>query len=349
MCAKFLNTVALTSTAVIFAVAASYIPVKAGSDNSADPYAGDYTLGSLPTGTFIAAQYLGYFHSDAFIDTKGSLLPSSHAKIYEEFTRFAYISQLGGHPLIFDMEIPSATLTDVNIPGTNNLVAGGFADPVVNITYFFDADVTNQRWLGFTSHFYLPIGRSFDDQRVINVSTAGQFAYVPQIGYTEGFQKFSSSLSGFFFDLMANASFHTDGANPLYIVNPINAPVPGVLSYSALVQATSYDVRTYLRYQPTAALFFIAIGLEKSWGGEQSATNGKFAVSGLPLVIPQPSLSLTKDEFLRGHFQLEVPIAQDFAIAADVVHDFDRIGGFREDFGVEIRLLKYFAPQSSLR
>jgi hypothetical protein len=302
-------------------------------------------LGSLPTGTFVAAQYLGYFHSNGFIDTRGGLLPNSHANIYEEFTRFAYISKLGEHPLAFDIEIPSATLRDVNIPGTNNLVAGGFTDPVVNITYFFDADLTNQRWLGFTSHFYLPFGRTFDNQKAINISTPGQFTNVPQIGYTEGLRKFSSSLSGIYFDFVANASFHTHGRNPLYIINPINAPVPGILSYDTLVQATSYDIKAYLRYQPTAALFFVAIGLEKLWGGEQSATNGRFAVSGLPLVIPQPSLSLTKDEFLRGHVQLEVPVTEDFAIAADVVRDFNRVGGFKEDFGVEIRLLKYFAQK----
>jgi hypothetical protein len=215
----------------------------------------------------------------------------------------------------------------------------------VNITYYFDADVKNQRWLGFTNHFYIPYGRHFDDQRAINVSTPDQFTYVPQIGYTEGLQKFSSRLSGLYFDFVANASLHTNGQNPLYIINPASAPVPGVLSYSTLTQATSYDVRAYLRYQPNAAaLLFVAVGLEKSWGGEQSATNGTFAVSGLPIVIPQPSLSLTKDEFLKGHFQLEIPATQDFAIAVDVVHDFSRVGGFREDFGAEIRLLKYFAP-----
>jgi hypothetical protein len=342
---KFLSVGALTSIVVIFAMAASYMPAKAGSDNNSDPYAGDYTFGSLPTGTFIAAQYQGYFRSDAFIDTKGSSLPNSHANIYEEFTRFAYISQLWGHPLAIDAEIPFATLTEVNIPGTNNQVARGFVDPVVNITYWLDADLKNQRWLGFTSHFYLPYGRHFDNQKAINVSTPDQLTYVPQIGYTEGLQKFSSRLSGLYFDFVANASLHTNGQNPLYIINPASAPVPGILSYSTLTQATSYDVRAYLRYQPNAAaLLFVAIGVEKSWGGEQSATNGTFAVSGLPIVIPQPSLSLSKDEFLKGHFQLEIPAAQDFAIAADVVHDFSRVGGFREDFGAEIRLLKYFAP-----
>jgi hypothetical protein len=56
-------------------------------------------------------------------------------------------------------------------------------------------------------------------------------------------------------------------------------------------------------------------------------------------------LSLTKDDYLRGHLQFQFPILRDFAIAADVFHDFDRVGGFREDIGAEIRLTKFFFPQ----
>ena len=39
----------------------------------------------------------------------------------------------------------------------------------------------------------------------------------------------------------------------------------------------------------------------------------------------------------------------DFAVAADVFHDFNRTGGFRENIGVEIRLLKLFVPQLPLQ
>src|SRR5215470_3952202 len=174
----------------------------AGSDNSSDTYAGDYQGGSLPTGTFLAIQYMGFSHPNAFIDPTGHELPNSHANILEEFTRFAYFSQIAGHPFVIEAEIPFATLTDVNIPGTNSLVAGGLADPVVHLTYFFISDAKVQRWLGFTNYFYLPLGRPFDNQKAVNVSTARQFTDVPQIGYTEGLGKFSPALNGFFFDLV---------------------------------------------------------------------------------------------------------------------------------------------------
>jgi hypothetical protein len=320
-------------------------PAVAGSDHSSDTYAGDYTGGSLPTRTFIVLQYFGYSHADALIDSRGNQLPNSFGNILEEFTRFVYFSQLGGHPLVIEAEIPFATLTDVNIPGTNNLVAGGLVDPVVHLTYFFIADAKIQRWLGVTNYFYLPLGRSFNSQEPINVSTARQFTDVPQIGYTEGLGKFTPALKGVFFDLVANASFHTNGNSPVTVINPASSPFPGILTYDTLTQSTSYNIKAFLRFEPKPFLF-AALGIEKSWGGEQTATNGRFAVTGLPIVIPQADLPLGRDDFLRGHFQFQAPLARDFAVAGDVFHDFDRVGGLRNNIGAEVRLTKFFFPQT---
>jgi len=215
---------------------------------------------------------------------------------------------------------------------------------VAHVTYFVVADAKIQRWLGLTNYVYLPLGRSFDNQKPVNVSTPRQFTDVPQIGYTEGLEKFSPVLRGFFFDLIANASFHTKGQSPVVIVNPASAPLAGVLSYDTLTQNTSYNVRAFLRYEPLRFLF-MAIGIEKSWGGEQLATNGTFVGSIIPIVQPQPNLSLTRDDYLQGHLQFQVPLAQDFAVAGDVYHDFDRVGGFRNQVGAEVRLLKFFFPE----
>ena len=321
-----------------------HAPAIAGSDNSSDTYAGDYQGGSLPTGTFIALQYAGFAHSNAFFDTAGNQLPNSHANIWEEFTRFAYFTQIGGHPFVIEAEVPAATLTDVNLPGTNNLVKGGLTDPVIHLTYFLVSDAQNQRWLGLTDYSYLPVG-GFDNTKAINVTTAHQYTNVPQIGYTEGLGKFAPSLKGFFFDLVANASFHTDGSDPINFAVNVPTPfgvLPGALTYDKLTQSTSYDLKAFLRYEP-APLTFIALGIEKSWGGEQVATNGRIALTGVG-VIPQAPLSLSKDDYLRGHLQFQFPLARDFAVAADVFHDFDRVGGFRDDIGAEIRLTKFFFP-----
>ncbi len=335
---------ALAGAAVLFGtIIGGNAPALAGSDRSTDTYAGDYEGGSLPTGTFAVLQYLRYSSADAFSDTTGQQLPNTHANILVEFTRLAYLTSLWGHPIAMEGDIPFATLTDVNIPGTNNRVAGGLVDPDLHLTYFITADQNDQRWLGITNFFYLPLGRSFDNQAAVNVSTARQFTDAPQVGYTEGLGKLSPALNGVFFDLISHASFHTGGNSPLMVLNPASAPVPGVVTYDNLIQHPTYNVQAFLRYEPKP-LQFVAIGIEKSWGGKQIAINGTFAATGQPITVPLADFPLTKDDFLRGHFQFQVPLTQEFAVAGDIFHDFDSVGGLRENIGVEIRVVKLFLP-----
>jgi hypothetical protein len=116
------------------------------------------------------------------------------------------------------------------------------------------------------------------------------------------------------------------------------------LVFTDLQQRASYDVKGFLRYEPRPATFF-AVGIEKSWGGEMFAKNGTLTVNapGGP-VIPLFAQSLTKDDYLRGHIQASYPLGQTWSIAADLFHDFDRVGGFREDSGLEFRVTKIFLP-----
>jgi len=107
------------------------------------------------------------------------------------------------------------------------------------------------------------------------------------------------------------------------------------------------DATALIRCQGLPALYpstflFAAVGIEKSWGGEQIATNGRFIVAGLPVEIPQANMAIGRDDFLRGHFQFQVPLAQDFTIAGGRVHDFEATGGFRR-----ISASKFGWPNSS--
>jgi hypothetical protein len=344
MPAKSWWSILLTGVAAALGSAvASHTPASAGSDNNPRTYAGDYQGGSLPIGTFIAFQYASFARADAFVDPAGHALPDSHANTWVQFTRITYFAEFANRPLVIEADLPFATLTDVNIPGTNNRVAGGLVDPVFHLTYFFINQETIQRWFGFTNFFWLPLGRSYDNRSAVNVSTPRQFTVTPQFGYTEGLGKFSPSLNGLFVDLVANASFHTNGNSPLEVVNPPGAPLPGLLTYETLTQQPSYNVKAFLRYNPSTFLF-AAVGIEKSWGGAQTATNGSFVAAGLPVSIPQSNVSLGRDDFLRGHFQFQVPLAQDIALAGDLFHDFQATGGLRENIGFEIRLAKLFIP-----
>ena len=98
---------------IVIGLVGANAPASGGSDRSSDTYADDYSGGSLPEGTFAVLQYLRFAHADAFFDTAGKELPNSHANIFVEFTRLAYISQIDGHPFVIEGDLPFATLTDV--------------------------------------------------------------------------------------------------------------------------------------------------------------------------------------------------------------------------------------------
>jgi len=78
--------------------------------------------------------------------------------------------------------------------------------------------------------------------------------------------------------------------------------------------------------------------------------SGRFNGTSLPpappfgVQAPLSSESLSKDDYLRGHLQFQLPLAQDLALGGDIFHDFDRVGGFKDDFGIELRLTKFFFP-----
>jgi len=220
---------------------------------------------------------------------------------------------------------------------------------VFHLTYFFILRREGPALVRITNFWWLPFGRNFDNRSAVNVSTPKQFTDTPQFGYTEGLGKLSPSLNGLFFDLVANASFHTDGDKSLEVVNPPGAPLPGVLTYDTLTQRPSYDVKAFLRYNPSTFLF-AAVGIEKSWGGEQIGTNGRFVVAGLPVAIPQPNVSIGRDDFLRGHFHFN-PARSDFTIAGDLF----TISGDRRVQGEHWRrsssrqiLLSFVAPELRL-
>jgi len=52
--------------------------------------------------------------------------------------------------------------------------------------------------------------------------------------------------------------------------------------------------------------------------------------------------ALQEDDFLRGHLAAVVPLSKEFTLSADITHDFEREGFFREDFTFQVRLLKLF-------
>ena len=315
----------------------------AGSDNSNDAWAGDVTLFALPPGTVIASEYLGYRQGDEYITTKNNvfatltggqhIIPST-VEIYTSISRLTYITSLLGQPLAFSAAATFAKADALNIGNFPAPVGGlgpqtigpSFADPSAYISYGLIVDPRRERFLAFTNFFYFPAG-NYDKFKQFNFSTADQYTWVPQITYAEGLSKFG--MKGLWFDLIANMSVHSDGKDPF-------ALAPGV-QFDKVTQDNTYDVKAFLRYNFNQ-LGHIAVGIEKSWGGDQVYSGGV-----LQTIFGGPQ-SFGMEDYLKGHLQVALPLSRDFQIAADITHDFEREGGIREDFTAELRLSKLFTP-----
>jgi hypothetical protein len=324
-----------TGAALAAMIAGARTPALAGSDNSSDTYAADINGLVLPPGTFLAIEYLGYRHGDSYVTTPNNIFAKTLGggkeidgsfELFSSITRFSYFTRLFDHPLVIEAAGTFANISEARVGNEHLSSANGFLDPVVFVTYGLINEPKNERFLGLTNYLYLPWGRRYDKFKGANVSTPDQTTWVPQIAYAEGLAKFG--LPNVWIDVIANASIHSDGDSPL-------AVAPGV-QFDNLSQDNSYDIKAFLRYE-FAQPAHIAIGIEKSWGGDQIASGGVLGAKFGPT-------SLGKDDFLKGHVQLAFPLAPDFHVATDLTHDFEREGGFKEDFTAEVRLSKILLP-----
>jgi hypothetical protein len=326
-------------------------PAFAGSVSSADPYAGDVNALALPEGTFIVLDYNRYIHADDFVNTSNSFLTKlgnqrelpSNFEAYLGITRFVYFTSLWGHPLVLEAAINYDAVQNANIGNepvfnVNNRglgpqpVTNGLIDPVLFFTYGVIVEPKIERFLGITNYFYLPIG-TFNKFHPINLASPHQFTWVPQIEYAEGLEKISPALKSFWLQVYANASIHSDGDSPLAIAN--------VGQFDKVTQDTSYNIKAFLSYY-YSQYGYVSLGIEKSWGGDQIMSGGTLgAIFGPTLFV--------KDDYLKGHAQAVFVVTPDFHVSFDVTHDFEREGGFREDFTAELRLSKFFIPQQPLK
>jgi hypothetical protein len=321
-------------------------PASAGSDFDTFVFPADYAGLGLPSGTLVLSQYLGHTRSDAFDAPSDNILAKLNGgaksfpatfPVFFEISRLDYITRLWDHPFVIEAAVATTAIGSTSIGNSPILtptglgpqtVNDGIFDPVIFFTYGLIADAKEERFLGFSTYFWIPSG-NYDKFKQINVATPNQFTATPQFGYSEGLGKYTQSLKDFWFDLIANVSVHTDGSAPFATV------VNGVpVQFDKLTQDPTFDLKFWFRYNFMQS-GTLAVGLEKVWGGKQTMSGGVLGAELGPT-------ALLEDNFLRGHLAAVVPLSKDFTFSAEITHDFERQGFFREDFGVQIRLLKLF-------
>ena len=295
--------------------------VQAGSINAnTSTYAGDVGGLNFPVGATAITNYTAYRNGGTFYDSNGAADRTGQVDIITNVARIDWIAmKIDDMPLVLSASLPYAHVDNARFGGEDRSAQSSFFSPNMFVSLGIIADPQIGRTLGLTGYLFLSAG-NYDSAKDVNAATPDQTVIVSQFAYEEALGKVSPALKDFWIDIIGGAAFHSDGDNPV---------TNGGASFARTEQENSYDLNLYLRYNWNP-LAFVAIGIERSWGGEQIATGGALGALG--------DVSLGKDDYLKGHLQFGIPLSDTLQIAADITHDFQREGGFREDFTAEIRV-----------
>lgn len=292
-------------------------------------YAGDITALNFLVGTVAVSNYTAYRSGGTHYDSSGVADKTGNLDAISNVVRVDWIAaRISGMPLSLSAALPYAYADNATLGGEDVTTQSSFFSPNIFVTLGLIVDPQNGRTLGISGFLFLPVG-DYDSTKTVNVATPDQTVFAPQFAYAETLGKLSAALENASIDIFGGAAFHSDGDNPVTMSGA---------GFDRTEQDDSYDINLYLRYNWNP-LAFLAVGVEKSWGGEQIAKGGTLgALSG--------DTSLGKDEYVKGHIQFGLPLSETLQIAGDFTHDFHREGGFKEDFTAELRISTFVIPAS---
>lgn len=257
----------------------------------------------LPAGTTLGLGYLQYGSSDELkIDGIGKV-PGSSLDTTIGIARVLHYSQIGNLPVGYQAFLPMARLSNARIGGQKPGISDGIGDLTVGFTAFLMQPTDAARGTTLGVTGYLALPTGKYDESRLSVGT-GTYTLTPQIGLIHGFG------NGWFVDAMADVSFQKDHRE-------------GGIKYST---DPVTHLQGYLRFQPSAASSY-AVGYSGLFGGKQDVggtyTGQKSRSDTLRLVATQM-------------------LAPTWQVAGVLSTDVRAEGGFRDKYGVLIRVMKIF-------
>lgn len=284
------------------AFAFSGLCAAAGPAAALDILPADYSI--LPAGTTLGLGYLQHTASNKLkVDGLGKV-PNSSLDTTVGMARILHYSQIGDMPVGYQAFLPMARLSNFRIGGVNPGTANGLGDLTLGFTAFVmkPADAAKGTTLGVTGYLTLPTG-NYDEKRGASVGS-GTWTVTPQVGLVHGFG------NGWFIDAAADIAFQKDHRE-------------GGIKYST---DPVTQLQAYARFQPSAAQSF-AVGYSGMFGGKQDV-GGSY--TGLKSRVD--SLRLAATQMVAPTWQLAGMLSTD--VRAE--------GGFRDKYGVLIRVMKIF-------
>ena len=263
-----------------------------------------YEFTPLPAGTNLAIGYHVYGHNTEFNVARGPTIKNSGLEINVGVTRYVHFYDVAGHPAGIQVIQGFGSLSAAHVDGQRVGSAYGVQDTAPSAFIWPYVNIATKTNFNTTAFLYLPSG-SYDRSSAINLG-ANRWGEDIQLGLTQGIGE------RFAFDAEFDARFNGD--NGSYI--------PG---NRRLSQDPTYRVQLWANWRWSAA-FTTSVGYEGLFGGLQQV-NGIF------------DGNKTEEQRIRANAALFLtPTVQTMLELNHDVH----VGGFKQDFGATVRLLKAF-------
>ena len=277
--------------------------VLGGPAHAIDILPRDYM--ALPSGTDLTGIYYLYGDYGPFNLAGGpTYTKNTGLQANIGVLRQIHYSDIGGHSWALQIIVPVATESD-QIAGFKSPAISGLGDIVLETGLSFLPKIEPDHNVGVAFYVSLPTG-SYQAGRSLNLG-ANRVSVDTQFGYTTLF------ANKFWFDLAVDGIAYTDNSN-------------ANLSGATLRQQPTWSGQMWLSYLPDPASL-IGLGVATQFGGTQS-------IGGLANGVK------TQSTQIRAAYQRFLsPTSQ---IAAQVARDVQVTGGFREDFGLTLRLVFFY-------
>jgi len=281
--------------------------VLGGNAHAIDVDPGDYT--AAPAGTFLALGYAQWAtRNELNVLGVGTLKPGYKLDSAVNIARFVQFVDIGG--IIVDPQIllPFGSLYNANLGGVRVPDSNGMADPILAATAWLvnKPDPVYSTYLGVTPYVTIPLG-TYHRNNPINLGE-NRWKGTLQFGLIQGI------APNLLVDLIGDVTFYGSNAD----ANALG---------QRLTESPSSQLQSWLRYNVNPKLS-LAAGYSYTFGGNQYL-NG--VSNGL------------RTEFQQIRGSLQYMMAPDWQIQAQIIHDFGVHGGFPQDIGVRLRILKIFA------
>jgi hypothetical protein len=286
-------------------------PLQAVRAVNVDP--GDYV--ALPPGTNLLVDYLQYGNDDS-INIQGVGNLPAHLTSEIGIFRAVHYDTLFGVTVDPQILIPYGSLNSVRINAAPENSSSGLGDPILAMTFWPVNRPATSTYLGITPYLTLPLGE-YRRSDAINLGS-NRYQGDLQLGFETAFG--SDGLANrIALALYADANFSS--ANTRSEIQSPSGP-----AQATLTQSTGYQLQSWLTYKADGSTS-VSVGFSATAGGRQS-------VDGLPNGFR------TEERQIR--FETQKFVTTRWQLLGELTHDVHVTGGFRQDIGVNARLLYVF-------